>query len=204
LNHKDHWDNIYKDKSPLEVSWYQRKPAISLALIRKLAQDKADYIIDVGGGASTLSDFLLEDGFNHITVLDLSSNALDHARQRLGDKSVLIEWKVEDVTNFVPGCSYDIWHDRAVFHFLTAKEERVKYKQVLESSVKAGGHVIIAAFAIGGPTKCSGLDIVQYDAVKLKDELGKNFTFIEEIYEKHITPTDKEQKFSYFVFTKNA
>jgi len=134
----------------------------------------------------------------------LSANALAHARQRLGDKSTLIEWKVEDVTNFVPTHKYDIWHDRAVFHFLIAKEDREKYKQVLESSIKTGGYVIIAAFLIGGPKKCSGLDIVQYDAAMIKNELGNNFTFIEERYEKHITPAGKEQKFGYYVFTKNT
>jgi SAM-dependent methyltransferase len=204
MNKKDHWESIYKNKSPLEVSWYQEKPAISLMLIKKFSQKDADYIIDVGGGASTLSDYLLEDGFKNVTVLDLSSNALAHTRQRLGDKSDFIEWKVEDVTSFVPAHKYDIWHDRAVFHFLTDKNDREKYKQVLESSMNAGGCVIIAAFSIGGPAKCSGLDIVQYDAVKLKNELGRNFTFIEERHEKHITPAGKEQIFGYYVFTKNA
>ena len=204
MNKKDHWESIYKDKSPLEVSWHQQKPTISLSLIRKIAQNNADFIIDVGGGASTLSDFLLEDGFRNITVLDLSSNALAHAKQRLGDKSVFIEWKIEDVTNFAPTHKYDIWHDRAVFHFLTEKEDRKKYRQVLESSIKTGGYVIIAAFEIGGPEKCSGLDIVQYDEVKLKNELGSNFTFIEERHEIHVTPAGKEQQFGYYVFTKNA
>jgi len=204
MNKKDHWESIYKDKSPLEVSWHQNKPIISLNLIKKITQNNAKSIIDVGGGASTLADFLLEDGFTNITVLDLSSNALAHARQRLGDKSVFIEWKVEDVTNFVPTHKYDIWHDRAVFHFLTRKEDREKYKQVLESSIKTGGCVIIAAFTIGGPKKCSGLDIVQYDSVKLTKELGNNLTFIEERYEDHITPAGKEQKFGYYVFTKKA
>lgn len=204
MNKKDHWESVYKDKSHLEVSWHQKKPTISLTLIKKIAQNNTDCIIDVGGGASTLSDFLLEEGFNNITVLDLSSNALAHAKQRLGDKSTFIEWKVEDVTNFVSTNKYDIWHDRAVFHFLTTKDDREKYKQVLESSIKTGGCVIIAAFSIGGPKKCSGLDIVQYDAVKLKNELGNNFTLIEERHENHITPAGKEQKFGYYVFTKNA
>ena len=204
MNKKDLWENIYKDKSPLEVSWHQKEPTISLTLIKKIAQNNTDYVIDVGGGASTLSDFLLEDGFNNLTVLDLSANALAHTKQRLGDKSSLIEWKVEDVTNFVPTHQYDIWHDRAVFHFLTAKDDREKYVQVLESSIKAGGYLIIAAFSIGGPKQCSGLDIVQYDAVKLKNELGDNFSFMEEMYENHITPAGKDQKFGYYIFTKNT
>ncbi|MBL7004633.1 MAG: class I SAM-dependent methyltransferase [Gammaproteobacteria bacterium] len=204
MNKKAHWESVYKEKSPLEVSWHQKKPTISLALIKKISQNHTDNIIDVGGGASTLADFLLEDGFNNITVLDLSSNALAHAKQRLGDKSTLIEWTVEDVTNFVATHKYDIWHDRAVFHFLTAKDDRDKYKEVLESSINTGGCVIIAAFSIGGPQKCSGLDIVQYDAVKLKNELGNNFTLIEEQHENHITPAGKEQEFGYYVFAKNA
>lgn len=203
MNRKDHWERIYKDKSPIKVSWHQKKPTISLALIKKYTQNYTDFILDVGGGASTLSDFLLDEGFNNLTVLDLSSNALAHAKKRLAGKSAFIEWKVEDVTCFVPAYEYDIWHDRAVFHFLTSKEDREKYIQVLESSIKAGGVIIIAAFSIGGPTKCSGLEIVQYDAVKLKDELGENFTFVEERNEKHITPTGKEQKFGYYIFTKN-
>ena len=204
MNRKDHWENIYKDKSPLEVSWYQKTPTVSLELIKKLTLTNSDFIIDVGGGASTLVDCLIKDGFINITVLDLSSNALAHTQQRLGEKSSLVEWEVEDVTKFAARHKYDLWHDRAVFHFLTDKNDREKYRQVLEVSVKVGGHIIIAAFSIGGPTKCSGLDIVQYDADKLKSELGDNFTFIEEQFEKHATPAGKEQAFGYYVFSKNA
>lgn len=204
MSNKDHWEAIYKDKSPLEVSWYQQRPAISLALIEKYAENKSDYIIDIGGGASTLPDFLLDDGFNHVTVLDLSANALEHARQRLGKKSALIHWEVQDVTDFAPAHEYHIWHDRAVFHFLTARTEREKYRHALESSTRPGSHVIIAAFAIGGPTKCSGLDIVQYDTARLAKELGERFTFLEEQDEVHITPTGMEQRFSYHVFVKSS
>jgi len=204
MNRKDHWENIYKDKSPLEVSWYQKAPTISLELIKKLSLNNSDFIIDIGGGASKLVDCLIEDGFINITVLDLSSNALAHTQQRLGEKSSLVEWKVEDVTKFVAGHKYDLWHDRAVFHFLTDKNDREKYRQVLEASINIGGHIIIAAFSVGGPTKCSGLDIVQYDREKLKSELGDNFTFIEEKFEKHVTPAGKEQAFGYYIFTKNA
>lgn len=203
MNRKDHWDSIYRDKSPLEVSWHQKQPIISLGLINKYAESNTDYIIDVGGGASTLSDFLLTDGFTNITVLDLSSHALAHAQQRLGDKSAFIDWKVDDVTNFTPTHKFDIWHDRAVFHFLITSEDREKYKQVLESSIMKSGRVIIAAFSIGGPEKCSGLDIVQYNAEKLINELGTHFTFIEQKYETHITPSGAKQEFDYYVFTKN-
>lgn len=204
MNRKDHWENVYKVKSPLEVSWYQSKPLISLAIINSLPLERNGNLIDVGGGASTLVDCLLDEGFNNITVLDLSSIALDKARERLGNRSNLVTWESEDVTNFFPEKTYSLWHDRAVFHFLTEKCDREKYKACMESSVKVGGHLIIAAFSVGGPTKCSGLDIVQYDSGKIQAELGHNFKLIDEKSETHFTPAGKEQLFSYFIFQKIA
>ena len=204
MSRTEHWEKIYKEKSPLDVSWYQNKPSISLSIVNKLPMDKDDNIIDVGGGASTFVDYLLEEGFKNISVLDLSSNALILAKTRLGEKSQLVNWQIADVTQFSPEKTYSLWHDRAVFHFLTEKSEREKYKEVLASAIKVGGYVIIAAFAIGGPTKCSGLDIVQYDAEKIKQELGSDFTLIDEKSELHITPAGREQLFGYYVFSKNA
>ncbi len=202
MGRKNHWENIYKDKSPLEVSWYQSKPTVSLSMIDHLSLKKEENIIDVGGGVSTLVDHLLEEGFNNITVLDLSSNALELAKKRLDEKSKRVHWVAEDVTNFSPDKTYSLWHDRAVFHFLTDKSDRQKYKQRLESSVRVGGYVVIAAFAIGGPKKCSGLDIVQYSSAKLERELGAHFNLIAERSETHITPAGIEQLFGYYVFTK--
>ncbi len=204
MNRKEHWEAIYKSKSPSEVSWYQQEPTISLELIAMCSQSTTDYIIDVGGGSATLCDYLLERGYKHVTVLDLSANALEHSKQRLGDKASLIEWQIEDVTNFFAPKHYDIWHDRAVFHFLTDESDRKKYKDVLAASVKVGGHIIIAAFSIGGPAKCSGLNIVQYDEMKLKNELGKNFALVEQRTEEHITPMGNVQLFGYYLFIKNA
>ena len=204
MNSKEHWEAIYKSKSPVDVSWYQQKPIISLELIAMCSQSTIDSIIDVGGGSATLCDYLLERGYKHVTVLDLSANALEHSKQRLGDKASLIAWQVEDVTKFSAPRHYDIWHDRAVFHFLTEECDRKKYKDVLNASVKAGGHIIIAAFSMGGPTKCSGLNIVQYDETKLKNELGKNFDLLEQRTEKHITPSGNVQLFGYYLFVKNA
>ncbi|HKK15451.1 MAG TPA: class I SAM-dependent methyltransferase [Gammaproteobacteria bacterium] len=204
MSRKDLWENIYADKSPTGVSWYQKEPATSLSLIRNLPLERDVNIIDVGGGASTLVDYLLEDGFKNITVLDLSSNALALARKRLGEKADLINWKTEDITSYVPGHDYSLWHDRAVFHFLTEKGDREKYKKVLESSIRNGGFVIIAAFSMDGPRRCSGFDIVQYDAEKLQNELGGSFKLVKELPEKHITPAGKEQLFGYYVFTKSA
>lgn len=202
MSRKDHWEGVYKEKTSLKVSWYQKKPVISVSLIQNLPLEKDEHIIDVGGGASTLVDHLIEEGFKNITVLDLSSNALSHAKQRMGSTADTINWKVEDVTNFSPEYNYSLWHDRAVFHFLTETNDREKYKKVLASSVREGGYVIIAAFTVGGPTKCSGLDIVQYDAEKLKNELGPTFKLVDETSEIHITPAGKEQSFGYYVFNK--
>jgi SAM-dependent methyltransferase len=204
MNRKEHWEAVYESKLPIDLSWYQQKPTISLELIVIGSLSTTDYVIDVGGGTSTLCDYLLESGYSHITVLDLSANALEHSKQRLGDKANLIEWQVEDVTKFFAPKHYDIWHDRAVFHFLTEESDRKKYKDVLNASVNVGGRIIIAAFSIGGSTKCSGLNIVQYDETKLKKELGKNFTLVEQRTEEHITPTGNVQMFGYYLFIKNA
>lgn len=204
MNKKEHWENVYKHKVATEVSWYQPEPTLSLGLINKYAPHPDARIIDVGGGASTLCDYLLQYGYQHITVLDLSANAIAQARQRLGDKSALVHWQEEDVTHFVSDETYDLWHDRAVFHFLTNKSDREKYRQILQASVAVGGHVIMAAFALGGPKQCSGLDIVQYDAQKLKTELGEKFSLIEQTSENHLTPAGQEQAFGYYVFVRNS
>ncbi len=203
MNKKSHWEAIYQNKSPSEVSWYQDTPTISLELISACALSNDVEIIDVGGGASTLSDCLLEKGYTHLTVLDLSENALKHSKQRLGEKATLIDWHVEDITEFSAPKRYDIWHDRAVFHFLTDANDRQKYKNVLNASLKKGGYVIIAAFAIGSATRCSGLEIVQYNAEKLQNELGNGFTLVEQRIENHATPSGNTQVFGYYLFLKN-
>jgi len=203
MNRQEHWESIYKDKSPAELGWYQKQPVISLELIRKFAKDQSDYIIDVGGGASNLCDYLLDEGFKNITVLDLSSHAITCSQQRLGNKSALINWRIADVTQFVPDCTYDIWHDRAVFHFLTDKNDREQYRRVMEAATTPGSHVIVAAFTTGGPAKCSGLDVVQYDCEKLQVELGQKFVYIEERFEMHITPGGQKQAYGYYVFERS-
>jgi SAM-dependent methyltransferase len=202
MNQKEHWENVYQNKSAQEVSWYQEVPTVSLSIIKDLSFNKEDRIIDVGGGASTLVDGLLQEGFERISVLDLSLSALEQAKKRLGERAKKVDWYEEDITLFVPNTSYRLWHDRAVFHFLTELSDREKYKQVLEASVKEGGYVVIAAFAKNGPSQCSGLNIVQYDADKIKKELGVTFQLMDEVIEKHMTPSKKEQLFHYFVFRK--
>ncbi len=195
---KTHWENVYANKSPLTVSWYQEDPALSLQLIRntQLALDAA--MIDVGGGASTLVDRLCEEAYTNVAVLDVSSSALAHAQARLAEKANAVEWFEEDVTSFSPPHRFSLWHDRAVFHFLTAKSDRDKYISILKQALESDGHLILMAFATDGPVKCSGLDIVQYDANKLMVELGRGFELLETGYEVHITPSGAEQKFAYF------
>lgn len=160
-------------------------------------------LIDVGGGASLLVDFLLEEGYQDLTVLDVSSVALHKARLRLGEKASQVEWIEQDITSFEAGRKYGLWHDRALFHFLTGKEERRKYMQALRKALRRGGQAIISGFAIGGPKRCSGLDIVQHDAAKLGRELGNEFTLLEQEQMRHLTPANKEQLFGFYRFIRD-
>jgi len=202
FDRKKHWQHIYNEKTPLDVSWYQEEPALSLELIHRTGVLKEEPIIDVGGGASVLVDYLCKEGFTNLAVLDISGNALFSAKKRLGDSAGRIAWYEADITEFIPPHQFSLWHDRAVFHFLTDKPDREKYVEVLNLALRPGGHLIIAAFAIGGPEKCSGLEIVQYDSTKLREELGEGFELVEERNEVHITPANKKQEFVYFRFKK--
>lgn len=201
MDRKDHWEKIYTEKSALEVSWYQKVPTLSLQLIHETKLEKNASIIDVGGGASVLVDNLLNEGYKNLAVLDISLHAINTAKKRLADNAKSVEWFEADVTNFVSPHQFDLWHDRAVFHFLTDAGDRQKYIDVLKRTLKPGGHLILSSFAIGGPIKCSGLDICQYDSSKLQNELDDNFKLMEETGEIHLTPAGREQKFSYFRFT---
>lgn len=199
---KTHWQNIYREKAPSDVSWYQKVPTLSLELIRQSQVGRDEALIDVGGGASVLVDELHKAGFTHLAVLDISGNALTAAKNRLGDSAQDIEWYEADITEFDPPHLFSLWHDRAVFHFLTAPSDRKRYVDTLKLALRPGGHLIIAAFAIGGPEKCSGLEIVQYDTRKLQAELGPEFELLDESDELHITPAGKAQKFTYFRFAR--
>ncbi len=203
MNRKEHWNQFYQTKAPDKVSWFQTWPAISLQLIEATRIGKDESIIDVGGGASVLVDFLLEAGFTKLAVLDISATALGHARKRLGAKAHHIEWFETDVTDFNPEHRFNLWHDRAVFHFLTEKDDRRKYLQTLKQTLALEGNVIIATFAIDGPLKCSGLDVARYDAPSICAKLGTGFRLIEQVDETHVTPWNTEQKFSYFRFIQN-
>lgn len=202
FDRKAHWQNVYQDKSSLDVSWYQKEPSLSLELIHSTQVARDEAIIDVGGGASVLVDHLCKERYTNLAVLDISENALASAKKRLGDLAKSVEWIESDITQFDAPHQFSLWHDRAVFHFLTDQSDRKSYVKAIKRALRPGGHLIIAAFAIGGPEKCSGLDIVQYDADKLIAELGEDFELVEERDETHITPANKEQKFMYFRFIK--
>ncbi len=197
---KNHWESIYERKMPTEVSWYQAEPAVSLKLIASTGIGNESEIIDVGGGTSVLTDRLFGRGFRNLTVLDISAKALDCAKKISPATAASVEWIAADVSEFAFTKKYDLWHDRAVFHFLTDANERKQYVQNLERALNPGGYAIIATFAVGGPTKCSGLDIVQYNSAKICDELNNAFELFDTVNEGHITPGGQEQKFTYFCF----
>ena len=203
VDSKSHWENIYKKKATTQVSWYQQHLQMSLQLIERTGVEKTARIIDIGGGASTFVDDLLERGFEHITVLDISSAAIDAARKRLGSRADKVTWIEADITKVaLPHHQYDLWHDRAVFHFLTSAGDCQKYIEAVKHSLKPGGHVIISTFAPEGPPKCSGLDVVRYSPQSLHDEFGNEFELIESASEAHLTPSGTKQKFICCYFKK--
>jgi SAM-dependent methyltransferase len=175
---------------------------VSLRLIDASGVGKDEGVLDVGGGASVLVDCLLDAGFRRLAVLDISAAALAQARQRLGGRASEVEWFETDVTGFQPARRYGLWHDRALFHFLTDPADRSKYVQTLIRTLVPGGHILIATFAIDGPHKCSGLDVIRYDAGSIISELGAEFQLVEQVDETHVTPWHTQQKFSYFHFVR--
>jgi len=202
FNCKLHWEEVYATKKPTDVSWYQAEPALSLEFIISIGLSQRSRIIDVGGGASVLVDRLLDEGFKDLTVLDISSNAINYAKERLGKRAENVTWIETDATEFKPPDKYDFWHDRAVFHFLTDPGDRKKYIQAMDKSLNPGGHVLISTFALDGPPKCSGLDVERYDSDKIENEFGSSFKLIKSIDAVHTTPWNAEQKFASFHFTK--
>jgi 2-polyprenyl-3-methyl-5-hydroxy-6-metoxy-1,4-benzoquinol methylase len=195
---RSHWERVYQTKRPDEVSWYRAHLETSLALIEEAAPDRDARIIDVGGGESTLVDDLLGHGYRNVSVLDLSSTALDVAKDRIDAKSDTVDWLCGDVTTFAfANHQYDVWHDRAVFHFLTEAVDRAAYVRQVARAVKPGGHVVVATFGPEGPTKCSGLDVVRYDSDALHDEFGSRFRLMKHLTELHQTPAGVIQQFVY-------
>lgn len=198
MGSKEHWEKVYSIKATTEVSWFQEHATLSLKLIRETGVPASTSIIDVGGGASTLVDDLLANGYEKVTILDLSGAALAVAKNRLGSRSARVQWLEANVLEAkLPMHAYDVWHDRAVFHFLTRAEERHAYVQAALRAVKPGGLVIVATFAEDGPTRCSGLPVMRYSANELHAEFGASFQFLGHERESHHTPGGDEQKFVY-------
>jgi ubiquinone/menaquinone biosynthesis C-methylase UbiE len=198
MHSKQHWEKVYETKSTDTVSWFQPHAESSLGFIHATGVGKDAAIIDVGGGASTLVDDLVSEGYSDLTVLDLSAAALEAARKRLGERERGVRWIEADITEVnLPDNRYDVWHDRAVFHFLTAPEQREAYVRTVFRSVKPGGHVIVATFAEDGPDKCSGLPVMRYSPDGLHDEFGEAFTLLQHRKEAHHTPSGSVQQFVY-------
>jgi SAM-dependent methyltransferase len=196
-----HWDSVYATRDPDEVSWYQARPGLSLEFIGRTGKGRDAHIIDVGGGASRLVDALLDDGFQRVTVLDISPEALARARDRLGDRGRLVTWIAADVSRWTP-TPFDIWHDRAVFHFLVDLEDRVAYRRSMAAALPLGGQAIIGTFASDGPERCSGLPVARYEPETLGAELGPGFRLVESTHEDHRTPAGKVQRFQFSRFVR--
>lgn len=198
MNLKNHWETVYQTKSDSQVSWFREHLDNSLRMILQTGVGREAAIIDVGGGTSTLADDLLENGFAHVSVLDISARALEKSKDRLGKKAAQIEWIEADITEIsLPENHYDVWHDRAVFHFLTDREDRRKYVELVMRSLKVGGHIIVASFGLNGPAKCSGLDVVRYSPDAMRDEFGSDFKLVKSLSETHRTPFETTQEFIY-------
>ena len=205
MQSKQHWEQVYKTKGATSVSWFQEHAQQSLQLIRQTGVQKDAGIIDVGGGASTLVDDLLAGGYSNLAVLDLSEAALATARDRVGHRANDVSWLVGDITQVdLPRHAYSVWHDRAVFHFLTTQEEREAYVRAVLRAVKPGGHVIVATFAEDGPDRCSGLPVVRYSADGLHAQFGAPFTLLRHEREEHHTPAGAVQKFIYCMCRKES
>ena len=198
---QSHWENIYTHKSPQEVSWTQGKPHLSLSWIESVALPKNAPIIDVGGGESHLVDYLIDLGYSDLTVLDISQAALKRSQDRLGSKARLVQWIQADITTFQPKKKYALWHDRALFHFLTQKEDIKTYTDLVSAAVDQ--YLLMSTFSKEGPLKCSGLSITQYDAQSISGNFSEAFELIQQDQEMHTTPFNSMQAFIYALFKKN-
>ena len=199
---KTHWNTIYQNKKTTEVSWFQEKPTISLELIAALELEKSAAIIDIGGGDSLLVDFLLAEGYSNITVLDISEKAIARAKERMGNQAHKVQWIVSDVLDFMPKNSFDVWHDRAAFHFITSQSDVAKYMECCNNTLVANGTVLLGTFSKTGPKKCSGIPIVQYSEATLTSLFAPWFKKQSALHHVHQTPFETSQDFLFCSFKK--
>lgn len=199
---REHWESIYGTRAEDEVSWFQARPSISLALIGRTGVGLDGRIIDVGAGTSRLVDALLDAGHRQLTVLDIAEGALDMARRRLGARVSAVTWIAADVTSWDPGAAFDLWHDRAVYHFMVRLEARRAYLATMRRALRGGGHAIIGTFASDGPERCSGLPVMRYEPEALAAELGPEFRLVESVRDEHLTPGGKIQPFQFSLFVR--
>lgn len=204
VNREFHWNNVWTKSEETEVSWFQERPSLSLDLVARYASDKDARILDVGGGSSRLVDALLADGFGHIGVLDVAEPGLEVARDRLGSRALSVEWIVSDVTAYESLQPWDVWHDRAVFHFLVGAADQQLYVQALKRSLAPSGVVVIGTFGPEGPTRCSGLDVKRHSPETLGEAFGSEFVLVESHIEIHHTPDGTDQQFVYCVFRRDT
>ena len=202
FDRRAHWEGVYTTKGENEVRWFQETPSTSIEMIEATNAGKEAAIIDIGGGASHLVDALLKDGYRSLAVLDLSAAALEAAQKRIGPAAAQVEWIVADVTRWKPARWFDVWHDRAAFHFLTEPDDRAAYLDCLRSGLQVGGQAIIATFALDGPEKCSGLAVQRYDSKSLAETLGMSFELLEVRTEAHKTPWNAVQSFQFSRFRR--
>lgn len=199
---QEHWEAVFREKAAEEVSWFQEAPELSVALIEAADPEHRGRVLDIGGGDSRLVDALLKRGWRDVTVLDISEAALSRARERLGNPGADVTWVVADVTGWQPPRTYDVVHDRAVFHFLVDSADRLAYRRMLERAVRPGGHAVIATFALEGPEQCSGLPVARYDAGGLAREVGEGFELERSAQETHVTPWGGEQPFTFVLLRR--
>ncbi len=201
---REHWQRVWRARDEAEVSWFEQEPRTSLALIEACGLAPGDPIIDVGGGASRLVDALLQRGFRDLTVLDVAADALERARRRLGSAADEVHWLVADICAFHPPRRYRLWHDRAVFHFLTSPEDRAAYRRALEAGTTAGSWLVITTFAPDAPPRCSGLEVRRYDAEALAAEFAPTFVPVEARRQLHHTPAGRPQPFTWLRLRRSA
>lgn len=201
---KEHWENIYSTKQANEVSWFQNYPKTSMEFVELFHIAKDAAVIDIGGGDSCLVDALIEKGFTDVTVLDISANAIERAKKRLGEKAASVKWIVSDINDFVPVGQYDFWHDRAAFHFLTTEENINRYVKIATEAIKEKGFLVLGTFSEEGPKKCSGLEIKQYSKNAMSSKFEKSFKRILCKTEDHSTPFNTMQNFLFCSFQREA